>query len=137
MAETAETMGTSIVFEGEAEATTRAVMAALARRHLLAVRSFDLRSALAHQGDCECPHHGTAECTCQYVVLLVYGGAASPVVLTCHCHDRRTQIHVVQDANVTPDPALADQVAVALLEAALTLRALPEALMEPKPDGGE
>ncbi len=134
-----------MVFAGEVEPTTRAVTAALARRGLSAVRSFDLRSALAQHTDCQCPHHGTAECNCQFVVLLIYrqrqsqspgdGGAAPPVVLTCHCQDSRTEVQVVQDANAAPDPALAEQVSASLLEAALALRAAPDALVEVAPDG--
>lgn len=124
-----------MVFDGEAEPTTRAVTTALARRGLSAVRSFDLRSALTHHGDCACPHHGTSQCNCQFVVLLVYGGSAPPVVLTCHCHDSRTQVQVAEDANVAPDPGLAEQVSLALLEAAVALRAASGALAELDADG--
>lgn len=134
-----------MVFEGEAEPTTRAITAALARRGLSAIRSFDLRSALDQHTDCECPHHGTTECNCQFVVLLIYpqrqgqsswdGGAASPVVLTCHCQDSRTEVQLVQDANAAPDPGLTAQVSLALLEAALALRAASDALVEVGRDG--
>jgi hypothetical protein len=57
-------------------------------------RSFDLRSALNDQPACPCPHHGTAQCTCQYVVLLAYEEAASaPPVLTVHECDGITRVH--------------------------------------------
>ncbi len=135
----------SMVFESEAKPTTQAITAALARRGLSAIRSFDLRSALAQHMDCECPHHGTAECNCQFVVLLIYGQRQSqslrddraepPVVLTCHCQDSCTEVQVVQDANAAPDPALTEQVSLALLEAALALRAASDALVEVGPDG--
>jgi len=59
-------------------------------------RSFDLRSALHDQPDCPCPHHGTAQCTCQYVVLLAYEEAANapPAVLTAHECDGITRVRV-------------------------------------------
>jgi hypothetical protein len=135
----------SMVLEHEAEETTRAITAALARRGLSAVRSFDLRSALAQHTNCDCPHHGTADCGCQFVVLLVYqqqqsqsradGHAEPPVVLTCHCQDSRTEVQVVQDANAAPDPELAEQVSLALLAAALALHTAPGVLVEASPDG--
>ncbi len=49
------------------------------------VQSFDLQSARALMADCcPCPHHHTTECTCQYLVLMVYlaqGGPPRTVVL--------------------------------------------------------
>ncbi|HIC90058.1 MAG TPA: hypothetical protein EYP04_11750 [Anaerolineae bacterium] len=42
------------------------------------VRGFDLQSAMAVlPGECPCPYHGTAQCTCNYTVLLVYGSDAA------------------------------------------------------------
>src|SRR5512136_781703 len=59
-------------------------------------RSFDLRSALHDQPECPCQHHGTAQCTCQYVVLLAYEQPAStpPAVLTVHECDGITRVRV-------------------------------------------
>ena len=59
-------------------------------------RSFDLRTALHDQPDCPCPHHRTAQCTCQYVVLLAYEQVASapPGVLTVHECDGITRVQV-------------------------------------------
>lgn len=42
-------------------------------RHALQVTtSFDLRVARGGHTNCRCPHHGQAECTCQYAILLIY-----------------------------------------------------------------
>jgi hypothetical protein len=59
-------------------------------------RSFDLRAALHDQPDCPCPHHGTAQCTCQYVVLLAYEPAttAPPAVITTHECDGITRVRI-------------------------------------------
>ncbi len=52
-------------------------------------RSFDLRMALHNHLECSCSHHGTAQCTCQYVVLLAYEQSSTtpPVVITAHEQD--------------------------------------------------
>jgi hypothetical protein len=53
-------------------------------------RSFDLQAALTYLPNCGCPHHGTAPCDCQYVVLLVYDAAALPTQIVAHGRDERT-----------------------------------------------
>ncbi len=106
----------SRLFDADSWTVVPAVMAALTGRGLLVIRSFDLRSALAADVACECPHHGTARCTCQYVVLLVYGDAVQPVVLTLHCRDGRTQAQIIRDATTVPDPRLTEQVMAALAD---------------------
>ena len=39
---------------------------------LSVLRTFDLQTARQAQAVCPCPHHGTDQCDCQMVVLLVY-----------------------------------------------------------------
>jgi hypothetical protein len=53
-------------------------------------------------------------------VLLIYGEAVAPLVLTLHSHDDRTSAQIVRDAANAPDPHLAEQVMAALMEAALS-----------------
>ncbi len=113
-------MNDDLTFNSTGEVAARTATAALLRRSLHVVRSFDLRSALTPRVNCDCPHHGTAQCTCQFVVLLVYGEAVAPLVLTLHSHDERTSAQIVRDAANAPDPRLAEQVMAALMEAALT-----------------
>jgi hypothetical protein len=57
--------------------------------------SFDLRAALASQPDCTCPHHGRQECSCQMVVLLVYGKGEQPSTLVLHGCDGKTFLSLV------------------------------------------
>ena len=130
----------SILYDCNGETAARAATEALTRRGLRVVRSFDLRSAMATHADCECPHHGTAQCACQFVVLLVYGEPSTgpggaPVVITAHSRDAQAQVQIVRptgtgpkavrdDANSRPDPRLVEQVMAALFEAALTVQAV-------------
>ena len=116
-------MNEGIVFNSGSDHAVKAVTAALTRRGFYVSRSFDLRSALTSQGGCECPHHGTAQCNCQFIVLLVYGEAAEPVALTTHSCDNRTEAQIVHDAMTIPDPRLADEVMAALVEATIALQA--------------
>ena len=125
-------MHDSLLFDCNGETAARAATEALIRHGFRVVRSFDLRSALAPLAahvDCECPHHGTAKCTCQFVVLLVYGdpsagSGGAPVVITAHSRDAQAQVQIVHDANARPDPRLVEQVMAALFEAALTVQAV-------------
>jgi hypothetical protein len=112
-------MNDCILFNADGETTGQAITAFLSRQGYQVRRSFDLRSALAAHGDCTCPYHGTSHCTCQFVVLLIYGHAAGPVVVTAHSYDAQTHLRVVQDALTQPDPHLAGQVMAVLREAAL------------------
>lgn len=132
----------SILYDCNGETAAQAATEALTRRGLRVVRSFDLRSAMATHADCECPHHGTAQCTCQFVVLLVYGDPSTvpggaPVVITAHSRDAQAQVQIVRptgmlrdlkavrdDADTRPDTRLVEQVMAALFEAALTVQAV-------------
>ena len=135
-------MNESILFDCNGETAAQAATEALTRRGLRVVRSFDLRSAMATHADCECHHHGTAQCACQFVVLLVYGDASTvpggaPVVVTAHSRDAQAQVQIVRptgmlrdlkavrdDADTRPDTRLVEQVMAALFEAALIVQAV-------------
>ena len=130
-------MSESILYDCNGETAAQAATEALTRRGFRVVRSFDLRSAMTAHADCECPHHGTAQCTCQFVVLLVYGESGAPAVITAHSRDAQAQVQIVRptgmlrdlkavrdDANSRPDPRLVEQVMAALFEAALTVQAI-------------
>jgi hypothetical protein len=57
---------------------------------LRSVQTFDLHAARTGLHDCQCPNHGTDECDCQMVVLLVYGDTMEPVTLILHGNDGQT-----------------------------------------------
>jgi hypothetical protein len=94
------------------EQAARMVVDELTRRGFHVVRSFDLN--VATDGRCDCPYHGTARCTCQYVVLLVYGAHGSPAVVTAHSRDDHAHLDIVTDPNAPADSELVDQVVAAL-----------------------
>jgi hypothetical protein len=69
----------------------------LSQADLRAVQTFDLHAARSGTHDCPCPHHGTEECDCQMVVLLVYGKVTEPATLILHGNDGLTWMSIVND----------------------------------------
>ena len=54
------------------------------------VRTFDLHTVRAGIHGCSCPHHGSEDCDCQLVILLVYKVGEQPVTLILHGEDGST-----------------------------------------------
>jgi hypothetical protein len=64
----------------------------LAQAGLRVVPTFDLQIARMGHPDCPCPHHGAEACSCQLVVLLVYGKQESPATLVIHGQDGKSWV---------------------------------------------
>jgi hypothetical protein len=96
----------------------RWIAEALALADLQVETSFDLRMARAAHTECACPHHGTAACDCQMVVLLVYGTDACPATVVVHGRDGRTYLSLADTPGQRPSSRLtATIVATLSLEA--------------------
>ncbi len=68
----------------------------LGRAGLRVMQTFDLRlTSPLKLGYCPCPHHGTDQCDCQLIVLLVYGKEGRPVSLILHGNDRQTWLSLI------------------------------------------
>jgi len=78
-------------------------------------RTFDLQVARQAHTECPCPHHGTDQCDCQMVVLLVYGGEIQPISLVVHSHDGRTWFSLVDTPQQHADPRLAASIQQVLI----------------------
>jgi len=89
----------------------------LAQSGLRVMRTFDLHTARHELEDCPCPHHGTIECDCQMLVLLVYSEAVEPTTLILHGNDGQTWLSMVE----TPS------------QNAMTISAIQLALSRPMP----
>ncbi len=88
---------------------------------LQVVRTFDLKDARSAHFDCTCPHHGTEQCNCQMVVLLVYGGNRPPLSLIAHGHDDKTWFYVVDTPQQRADPRLETAIRQTLIPPATDL----------------
>lgn len=84
------------------------------------MRTFDLQAARHEPADCPCPHHGTDQCDCQMVVLLVYGDDHQPVSLVAHSHDGKTWFSLVDTPQQRADPRLEATIRQALAPQAIT-----------------
>lgn len=80
---------------------------------LRAVQTFDLHTARMGPHTCSCPNHGTDECDCQMVVLLVYGKAPEPETLILHGNDGQTWVSIAD----TPDPRTNTMTVIAIKRA--------------------
>ncbi len=89
------------------------------------IQTFDLHTARLALHDCPCPNHGTEECDCQMVVLLVYGKAAdvstlpavvntSPATLILHGNDGQTWVSIANDLQQRTDAKLINSIRQAL-----------------------
>lgn len=109
-------MAQMLTLESQSGETVRWITKALASADLQVATSFNLRTARTAHTECGCPHHGTADCDCQMVVLLVYGADACPATLVVHERDGHTNMSLVDTPGQRPSSRL-----TATIFAALTL----------------
>jgi hypothetical protein len=86
----------------------------LTQAGLRPVQTFDLHAARLGPHNCACPHHGTEECDCQMIVLLVYGEATEPATLILHGSDGQTWISVTDNPLQRTDKKLMGSIRQAL-----------------------
>jgi hypothetical protein len=78
----------------------------LERQGLHVMITFDLQLARANQADCQCPHHGTERCTCQYAVLLVYDPkprSSAHRTITAHGRDGEVWLSLLKSPTLRTD----------------------------------
>lgn len=68
--------------------------AQLTQAGLHPVQTFDLHTARNGLCDCPCPNHGTNDCDCQMVVLLIYGDTGVPETLILHGNGEETWLSI-------------------------------------------
>ncbi len=105
-------MSPSLTVSSTCDQTLPWVSQQLHQAGLRSVQTFDLHTARAALHDCQCPHHGTDECDCQMVVLLVYGETEQPATVILHGNDGTTWLSFT--ASVKSNPDLDEQIRQAL-----------------------
>ena len=86
----------------------------LLQADLRTVQTFDLHTARVGLHGCPCPNHGTNDCDCQMVVLLVYGKNAEPVTLILHGNNGQTWVSIANDPQQRADAELIQSIQQAL-----------------------
>ena len=86
----------------------------LSQAGLRPVQTFDLHTARLALHDCPCPNHGTEECDCQMVVMLVYGKVEEPVTLILHGNDGQTWLSLADVPRQKSDTKLSTEIQQAL-----------------------
>ena len=55
-------------------------------------QTFNLQVARLAHPDCPCPRHGTDDCNCQMIVVLIYGEQGDPATLVIYGQDERASL---------------------------------------------
>jgi hypothetical protein len=63
------------------------------------VRTFDLHVARLAHSNCACPRHGTDDCNCQLIIVLVYGKQGDPATLVIYGQDGRAWLSLAVPAS--------------------------------------
>ena len=74
----------------------------------------NLQAARAAHTCCPCPHHGTEQCDCQMIVLLVYDRQRRPLTLVAHGHDGQTHFSLDESPKQQPERLLKTTILQAL-----------------------
>jgi hypothetical protein len=82
----------------------------LSQAGLRVIQTFDLHTARHTLEDCPCPHHGTSECDCQMLVLLVYGEAMEPATLILHGNNGQTWLSLVNNSLQHADASIRSKI---------------------------
>ena len=100
-------MADEIVLGLSCEAVVSRAVKLLNSAGLQVIQSFDLRTARLLIPDCACPHHGTAACDCEYIVLLIYRGNNPPLTLIVHGYDNYSWLLLADSPGQDVDSQLA------------------------------
>jgi len=98
------------IFDTSHEAAISWINQQLISIGLIVKPSFDLKTAKSAHTDCACPHHGTVQCDCQIVVLLVFGENEGPISLVVHSQDGRTNLSMTLTSGDGRDDGLTGKI---------------------------
>ncbi len=73
-----------------------------------AERSFDLQRVQTEPATCACPHHGTAKCNCQMIVLLVYFPSGVMRTMIAHGCDGITHLDWSEELTIQEQEGLGE-----------------------------
>lgn len=86
-----------MVIDAHCSQFARMLQAVFSAAGLSAFQSFDLRSTRALHEGCTCPNHGTRQCTCELIVLLVYLPEGGPLTVVLDGRDAQTFVFLADE----------------------------------------
>jgi hypothetical protein len=91
-------MGPTVQFETSVEKAFHIVTGGLSERGFRVERSFDFQEAASAHPDCACPFHGTADCVCQYLIVIAHPDSVGGGMLTLalHSYDEKTYVSLIE-----------------------------------------
>jgi hypothetical protein len=91
-------MGPTIQFKTSVGKAFDIVTCGLRKRGFRVVRSFDFQEAASAHPHCRCPFHKTADCTCQYLMLIAYHDDVEDSMFTIalHSDDAKTFVSLIE-----------------------------------------
>lgn len=104
-----------LVLDQACDQVLEQVIQQLTKAGFRVVQTFDLQVARLAHPECPCPHHGTSDCNCQMIVLLVYQKRNIPASLIIHGQDDRTWLSLANQAGQRVDPHLEAAIRRALI----------------------
>ena len=108
------TLNTLLTVMCSCDDVVRWITQRLPQADLRAIQTFDLHSARLTFQDCPCPYHGTNQCDCQMIILLIYGNAMEPATLILHGNNGQTWISLAEDTNQQTDRKIISDIQQAL-----------------------
>jgi hypothetical protein len=92
------------------EKALHSIQASLSEAGFSTVQTFNLHATQRSSQGCGCPIHGTEQCDCQMIVLLVYGEPAEPATLMLHGNHTKTWLSIPESAPPVSNPGLIDTI---------------------------
>ena len=90
-----------LVLKKDCDEAVRWISVNLNHSGMQVVQTFDLQTTRFDHRLCTCPHHGTEQCDCQMVVLLVYDNGFPPASIIAHGYDGQTWFMMVDSPQQT------------------------------------
>lgn len=103
-----------VVLENDNNNPIQRIQNTLTDAGLRVLTSFDSRHTRTDATAMPCPHHGTAECSCRIVVMLVYGLEDFPATLLVHGQDNAMTVSLVYPPGLRPSGLFLSQITKAL-----------------------
>ena len=88
-----------LVVDLECQLVTERIIREVEKAGLHTLRSFDLASARASRPGCTCPEHGSEECSCHLVILLILLQGRGPLTVILEGKDKHTTIYLEAGQN--------------------------------------